>query len=113
MQEEALFVEGQARRAVVGNLVQAAIEADPRPRAEREKLLEDLNEFLDQADNEIFLDLPIGQLAQMLCRDWNVPVDLDLWRDKSWAQDEASLRARGSPFIGLGSTPADPMAKPP
>ena len=120
----ALEVESAARRAAVGLAVAAAIEAARRPRAETERLLADLDEGLDAFEDEIFLELPIGQIAKTLCEAGGVPADLTLWQDHPWAREEIQLRPKGSPFAGAwrmaDDAPAsdfdrfnDPMARPP
>ena len=123
--DHALDVEAAARRAAVGLAVTAAIEAARRPRAETENLLADLNEGLDAFEDEIFLELPIGQIAKTLCEAGGVPVDLTLWQDHAWAREEIQLRPKGSPFAGAWRMadepddapavpqPLDPMAQPP
>ena len=123
--DHTLEVESAARRAAVGLAVTAAIEAARRPRAETENLLGDLNEGLDAFEDEIFLNLPIGQIAKTLCEAQNVPVDLTLWQDHAWAREEIQLRPKGSPYAGAwrmadeppdapaGPRPFDPMAQPP
>lgn len=114
-QEQERAEEAAVRRALVGHAVQDAIEADPRPRPERENLLARLNEFLDLADDQFFLDFSIGRAAQELCRGYKVAVDLGLWKDKNWALQEAMTRTPGSPFATwLPQIEAgDPMARPP
>ena len=123
--DHALEVESEARRAAVGLAVAAAIEAARRPRAETENLLADLNEGLDAFEDEIFLELPIGQIAKTLCEAQGVPIDLTLWQDHAWAREEIQLRPKGSPYAGAwrmadepdapppNTRPVDPMAQPP
>ena len=123
-EDRVLEVESAARRAAVGLAVAAAIEAARRPRAETENLLADLNEGLDAFEDEIFLDLPIGQIAKTICDDQGVPVPLALWQDHAWAREEIQLRPKGSPYAGAwrmepddpvsdSARPSDPMARPP
>ena len=126
-EDRVLEVESAARRAAVGLAVAAAIEAARRPRAETENLLADLNEGLDAFEDEIFLELPIGQIAKTICDDQAIPVPLALWQDHAWAREEIQLRPKGSPFAGAwrmaeappdappppDSRPLDPMARPP
>ncbi|HEX7760703.1 MAG TPA: hypothetical protein VF459_14445 [Caulobacteraceae bacterium] len=104
--------DAAVRRALVGHAVQDAIEADPRPQPERENLLAKLNEFLDMAEDQFFLDFSIGQAAQLLCQGYKVDVDLALWQDKKWALNEAMTRTPGSPFATWRRAD-DPLAQPP
>jgi len=95
--------------------VQEAIEADPRPQPERENLLGWLNDFLDMAEDQFFLDFSVGKAAQQLCLGFKVAVDLGLWQDKNWALHEATARTPGSPFATwLPQIKAgDALARPP
>ncbi|HEX7759823.1 MAG TPA: hypothetical protein VF459_09990, partial [Caulobacteraceae bacterium] len=114
-EEQERAEEAAVRRALVGHAVQDAIEADPRPQPERENLLGQLNDFLDMADDQFFLDFSVGQAAEQLCLGYKLAVDLGLWQNKNWALHEAMARTPGSPFAArLPQIEAgDPLARPP
>ncbi len=111
--EETVCVEIAARRTVAVKAVKVAIDAQKRPPAETERLFDQIDEILAPFDEMIFVTQPTGLIAQSLCAALDIPVDLSLWRDTVWAQEEILLRPRGSPFEHAPMAAEDPAAKPP
>jgi hypothetical protein len=59
-----------------------------------EKLLADLEERLDDDEaGEDFTDRPIGELVAAICRDLGLTPDWRLWRNETWAIEEASAKS--------------------
>ncbi|HEX7759254.1 MAG TPA: hypothetical protein VF459_07125, partial [Caulobacteraceae bacterium] len=86
--EELVSNEITARRATAILTVKAAIDAQKRPRAEKENLYDAIEEVLEPFGEEMFLRLPIGQIAQALCKALGVSLDLAALQDEAWAREE-------------------------
>ncbi|HEY4029541.1 MAG TPA: hypothetical protein VGM25_04315, partial [Caulobacteraceae bacterium] len=75
---------GQARKAVVKDIVERVIDAADGHDTER--LLDDLDERLDDpSDAADFADRPLGELVAAICRDLGVTLDWSLFEDEDWA----------------------------
>ena len=118
--------EAYPRRAPVREALTGVIQALRRPRAEREALLADLNEFCDDPEAELFQWGTIGNVIQRYCWAEKLPFDLDRFADTDWARQEIKAQQNDSPYFGYrpkgeaekepaakGRFIADPMARPP
>jgi predicted nucleotidyltransferase len=65
---------------------------------ERDELVEDLNERLEE-DEDLGLDRPIGAVVAGICRAMRLPFDLALWEDEPWALLESEEKPKGSPYV--------------
>jgi hypothetical protein len=78
------------RQHEVRDYVADAIEAEAAergtPEKDVERLLDDLDERLDDGDyDEALADAPIGDLVARICADLGVTPDWSLWEGKDWA----------------------------
>lgn len=120
------------RKSTVQDIVEEVIEANEREANEREagepeadgpeadgpeadgreveRLLDALHERLeDDAEDDDFENLPIGELVQRICHDLGVAFDPALWADEDWALDGWSEHGEPSdPFAGPPGWPAAP-----
>ena len=91
-------LRGIRRKAKAVEIVERVVEREP----DAERLLDALDERLEDEDDTDFADRPLGELVARICRDLGVAPDWDLWADEDWA-----IEARGEP-------PAPPdAARPP
>jgi hypothetical protein len=110
------------RQHAVRDYVADAIEAEAAergtPEKDVERLLDDLDERLEDGDyDDALADAPIGDLVARICADLGVTPDWSLWDDQAWAIEyEKSL----PPFGGdIGAErwrhleAADPSPAPP
>jgi hypothetical protein len=80
----------EERQHEVRDYVAEAIEAEAAgrgtPDRDVERLLDDLDERLDDGDyDEVLADAPIGDLVARICADLGVTPDWSLWDDQAWA----------------------------
>jgi hypothetical protein len=80
----------EERQHAVRDHVADAIEAEAAERGtpdrDVERLLDDLDERLDDGDyDEVLADAPIGDLVARICADLGVTPDWSLWDDQAWA----------------------------
>jgi hypothetical protein len=80
----------QERQDEVRDYVAEAIEAEAAekgtPEREIERLLDDLDERLEDGDyDEVLPNLPIGDLVERICADLGVTPDWSLWEGQDWA----------------------------
>ncbi len=75
-----------------------------RPKADTERLLDDLDDWIERQDQEVFNALPIGATVWRACQDLGLPMDLRFWEGQDWANDELADRPRGSPFTAWRRT---------
>jgi hypothetical protein len=123
------------RAAAVQEAVEEAIEADCGPDredggdAERaERLLADLDERLEDADDSYFDQLSTSRAAARICRELGVAFDADLWSDEDdencpvrermrdgFAEARAAGEARGGaePWAAAGAEGLAPLERPP
>ncbi|MDR3513920.1 MAG: hypothetical protein P4L73_19960 [Caulobacteraceae bacterium] len=108
------------RKSTVQDIVEEVIEANAREAGGREadgpeveRLFDGLYERLeDDAEDDDFENLPIGELVQRICLDLGVAFDPALWADEDWALDEWSGNGEpSSPFTGLARPPGWPAAR--
>ncbi len=87
------------RRGAVQVAMTGAIDRPARPEAEVDRLLDDLNDWMDAADDEAFAaEGPLGALLWDACKALDLPVDLTVWEQEDWADEEIVQRPKGSPF---------------
>ena len=100
------------RRNTVHLAMNEAIGDDTvRPKAETERLLDDLDDLLDLEPDETFADeRPIGAILWRLCRQLKLPVDLAAWEDEEWAAEEIVARPPDSPYTAYRVIPRGPAA---
>jgi hypothetical protein len=99
-------LRGALRKEEVRDIVDRPIEAG-FPETDVERLLSDLDERLeDDRDDADFIDRPIGELVERICRDLGVIFDPDLLED-----DDRPPPANGNPglFQGRSVIWADPV----
>ena len=89
---------GERRNAVhVG--MRGAIDTPARTPAEVDRLLDDLNDWMDAADDDAFAgEGPLGAILWAACQALDLPVDLAAWEHEDWADEEIVQRPEGSPF---------------
>ena len=87
------------RQQQIRDYVTQAIEAEAAerntPESEVERLLDDLDERLDEGDCDDALKggAPIGELVACICADLGVTADWSLWEDQAWAIEHLKARA--------------------
>ena len=87
------------RRNAVHVAMTGAVDRPDRPAAEVDRLLDDLNDWMDVADDETFAgEGPIGALLWTACQALDLPVDLTVWEHEDWAAEEIVQRPQGSPY---------------
>ena len=87
------------RRNAVHVSMRSAIDTPARTAAEVDRLLDDLNDWMDAADDAAFAgDGPLGAILWTACQALDLPVDLTVWEHEDWADDEIVQRSEGSPF---------------
>ena len=104
------------RRNAVQVAMTGAIDTSDRPAAEVDRLLDDLNDWMDVQDDDAFAaERPIRAILWTACQALDLPVDLTVWEHEDWAAEEIVQRPEGSPFRAhrvtrgpLGPTWADP-----
>jgi hypothetical protein len=74
-------LRGVNRKLRVQDIVERVLDTE----SERERLLERLDERLEDANDTDFADRPIGELVAAICRDLGVTPDWGLWEDEDWA----------------------------
>ncbi|MGZ3375245.1 MAG: hypothetical protein ACXU8S_01485 [Phenylobacterium sp.] len=113
LRAEAASAPTRERRRLVSRAVNRAIEhegeAGERMDYLQDRLLDVLN---DREDDEDFLNLPIGELVAMICKDLNVDFDATLWEDETWARAEAAARAAPTAAPPDDFTPGHDAAPP-
>lgn len=87
------------RRQEIRHYVTQAIEAEAAerntPESEVERLLDDLDERLDDRDyGDALADAPIGDLVALICADLGVTPDWSLWEDQDWAIEHRKAQSR-------------------
>jgi hypothetical protein len=87
------------RRQQVRGYVTQAIEAEAAerntPESEVERLLDDLDERLEDGDSgDALADAPIGELVAGICADLGVTPDWSLWDDQDWAIEHLKAQSR-------------------
>lgn len=87
------------RQQEVRDYVTQAIEAEAAerntPESEVERLLDDLDERLDEGDYADALKVaPIGELVAGICADLGVTPDWSLWEDQAWAIEHLKAQSR-------------------
>ena len=104
------------RRNAVQVAMTDAIDRPARPETEVDRLLDDLNDWMDVQDDDAFAgEGPLGALLWTACQAVELPVDLTVWEHEDWAAEEIVQRPPGSPFRahrvtrgGPGLTWSDP-----
>jgi hypothetical protein len=89
-------LRGIRRKAKVIEIVERVVEGE----SDAERLLDDLDERLQDEDDADFADRPLGELVARICRDLGVTPDWSLWADEAWASE-----ARGGPAAPPDATP--------
>lgn len=98
-------------------MIKAIEEDKTRSKADNERLFDDLDDWIDRQDVEVFEDRPIGQLAWRACRAINILADLAVWEFDDWGTTSATnahpaaatppgvapLDGRRTPWSGRGS----------
>ena len=111
------------RRHAVHVAMTGAIDTSDRPAAEVDRLLGDLNDWMDVQDDAAFAgERPIGAILWTACQALDLPVDLTVWEHEDWADQEIVQRPEGSPYRAhrvtagrrgsRGLTPTLPTASP-
>ena len=95
----------KVRRADVDFAMTQAIDNGSRPIAEIDRFSDDVDDWMDGAEDDIFDTQPIGVILQRLCRDIGLPLDLTVWENEAWAMDEMVHRPPGSPYTTQRRTP--------
>ena len=87
------------RRGAVQVAMTGAIDRPDRPAAEVDRLLDDLNDWMDVQDDDAFAgERPIGAILWTACQALDLPVDLTVWEHEDWAAEEIVQRPPGSPY---------------
>ena len=87
------------RRGAVHVAMTGAIDAPARPETEVDRLLDDLNDWMDVQDDDAFAaERPIGAILWTACQALGLPVDLTVWEHEDWADQEIVQRPEGSPY---------------
>ena len=82
-----------------------AIDTPDRPAAEVDRLLDDLNDWMDlQGDDAFAGERPIGAILWTACQALDLPVDLTVWELEDWAPKRS--------FSVLGAPPTAPPHPP-
>ena len=77
------------RRNAVQVAMIGAIDRPARPETEVDRLLDDLNDWMDVQDDEAFAaEGPLGALLWTACQVLDLPVDLTVWEHEDWADQE-------------------------
>ena len=98
-------LRGIRRKAKVIEIVERVVERE----SDAERLLDDLDERLQDEDDADFADRPLGELVARICRDLGVTPDWSLWADEAWASEAAAEPppAPASTDYPLGEPPLD------
>ncbi|MDB5425511.1 MAG: hypothetical protein JWQ29_2927 [Phenylobacterium sp.] len=116
-QAEEVRRRAEQRRNDVRSYVAQAIEAEAAERKtpdhQVERLLDDLDERLDDYEDAL-QEAPIGALVARICKDLGVTPDWSLWDDQDWALEHLRTTAPGDsggddPDI---DPPPDPVPRP-
>ncbi len=97
-------LRGIRRRTRVVEIVERVVETE----SDAERLLDDLDERLEDADDSDFADRPIGELVARICRDLGVTPDWRLWEDEAWAIEALEASPPGAPGVGPPDAPPRP-----
>ena len=97
-------LRGIRRKAKVIEIVERVVERE----SDAERLLDDLDERLQDEDDADFADRPLGELVARICRDLGVTPDWSLWANEAWASE-----ARGDPAAPPPDATRPPAAWPP
>jgi hypothetical protein len=115
-QAEEVRRRAEQRRKDVRSYVAQAIEAEAAERKtpdhQVERLLDDLDERLDDYEDAL-QEAPIGALVARICKDLGVTPDWSLWDDQDWALEHLRTTAPGD--IGDDpetDPPPDPVPRP-
>ena len=71
-----------------------------------ERLDDALCDELDELEDDVFDERPIGAIVVEICQALGVEPDLSLWEDEDWAIEEARTGAVGSPYARAATAPA-------
>jgi hypothetical protein len=83
-------LRGIRRKTKVRDIVERVIETEARE-SDAERLLDDLDERLEDADDTDFADRSVGELVAGICRDLGVTPDWGLWEDEDWGIEAAGV----------------------
>ena len=87
------------RRNAVHVAMTGAIDRPARPETEVDRLLDDLNDWMDVQDDEAFAgEGPLGAILWSACQALDLSLDLTVWEHEDWAGQEIVQRPPGSPF---------------
>jgi hypothetical protein len=95
----------ERKTEVRASMVEAIEEGQDRPKAETERLLDDLDDWIERQDDTAFEAGPIGKIVWEACRQLGLPMDLDLWESSDWRENERYERPPGSPFTAWRNHP--------
>jgi hypothetical protein len=102
------------RRDKAVSAVELAIDLEAgESEAKFERLDSALADELEDLDDDVFDERPIGAIVVEICEALGVEPDLSLWEDEDWAIEEARTGAVGSPYArgleaaGLGTAGAE------
>ena len=99
----------ERRNTVATGMLELIDDAQVRPVAEIDRLMDDLYDRLDDEPDETFADeRPIGAILWRLCRELKLPVDLAAWENEAWAAEEIVERPPDSPYTAYRVTPRGP-----
>ncbi|HEV7385830.1 MAG TPA: hypothetical protein VGN89_13180 [Phenylobacterium sp.] len=97
-------LRGIRRKTKVMEIVERVIETE----SDGERLLDDLGERLEDADDRDFADRPIGELVARICRDLGVTPEWALWEDEAWAIEALNAPPQGAWDAAPRDAPPDP-----
>jgi hypothetical protein len=99
----------EVRSEIHDGMMRAIHESPTRPPAEIERLLDDLDDWIERQDEEVFHARPIGATVLRACLDLGLPMDLGFWRWEGWGDEENCSRPPGSPFTAWRRTRTPPQ----
>jgi hypothetical protein len=102
-------LRGIRRKTKVMEIVERVIETE----SDAERLLDDLGERLEDADDSDFADRPMGELVACICRDLGVTPDWKLWEDEVWAIEALKASPPDAPAAAPPWPTYHPRGKPP
>lgn len=97
-------VRGLFRKNKVEEIVERVLENE----SDSERLIETLNERLEDAEDADFADRPLGELVAGICRDLGVAIDWRVWDDEAWGLEAAAFERRAQ-----GDNTRPPSTAPP